>query len=306
MSFIAKNPLTVPEVDNSPSVPKPGTRGLFAGKDGWYDVDSSGNITKLGSNGESSDSVDKEIFTMSMTIKGDIITSDKTYAEVKEAYDNGLAIYLNLNGDLLFPVVRFDNSNSEDMMYIEVCISNSFRAFEFSNSNELFEIANYSHLPWEVYDVEVGDISKLPTATNIVDELNVQHEDINEIRNEMSGLDVNITAHSNDEEIHITSDERTLWNTVSKKANKSDIGDRSGLPIPDETIVDNISFVKSCIDANNEEMSNTFFDKMVNVYTQIDNIQSELEDLQTQMGNIDTALENIIDIQNTLMGGDAV
>lgn len=47
MSFIAKNPLTIPEVESSPSVPKSGTRGLFAGKDGWYDVDSSQNVSKI-------------------------------------------------------------------------------------------------------------------------------------------------------------------------------------------------------------------------------------------------------------------
>lgn len=47
MSFIAKNPLTIPEIDDAPSVPK-GTRGLIAKPDGWYDVDSDGNIKKLG------------------------------------------------------------------------------------------------------------------------------------------------------------------------------------------------------------------------------------------------------------------
>ena len=47
MSFIAKNPLTIPEVESSPSVPQAGTRGLFAGKDGWYDIDSNGNVAKL-------------------------------------------------------------------------------------------------------------------------------------------------------------------------------------------------------------------------------------------------------------------
>ena len=47
MSFIAKNPLIIPEVDYSPSVPKAGMRGLFAGKDGWYIIDSSGNVKRI-------------------------------------------------------------------------------------------------------------------------------------------------------------------------------------------------------------------------------------------------------------------
>lgn len=47
MSFIAKNPLIIPEVESSPFVPNPGTRGIFAGKDGWYEIDSNGNVTKI-------------------------------------------------------------------------------------------------------------------------------------------------------------------------------------------------------------------------------------------------------------------
>lgn len=39
MSFIAKNPLSIPEIKNTPSTP-PGTRGLFAKEDGLYEVDS--------------------------------------------------------------------------------------------------------------------------------------------------------------------------------------------------------------------------------------------------------------------------
>ena len=47
MSFIAKNPLIIPEVENTPSLPIPGTRGLFAKKDGWYEIDAGGNVVKV-------------------------------------------------------------------------------------------------------------------------------------------------------------------------------------------------------------------------------------------------------------------
>ena len=46
MSFIAKNPLSIPEIEHTPSTP-PGTRGLFAKDDGWYSIDSDGNICRL-------------------------------------------------------------------------------------------------------------------------------------------------------------------------------------------------------------------------------------------------------------------
>ena len=46
MSFIAKNPLILPEIGYTPSTP-PGTRGLFAGQNGWYDVNSDGHAVKI-------------------------------------------------------------------------------------------------------------------------------------------------------------------------------------------------------------------------------------------------------------------
>lgn len=45
MSFIAKNPLSLPEIKHTPSTPS-GTRGLFAKKDGFYEVDTSGKANK--------------------------------------------------------------------------------------------------------------------------------------------------------------------------------------------------------------------------------------------------------------------
>ena len=47
MSFIAKNPLIMPEIKISPSVPMPGTRGIFAGQDGWYEIDSNNVVRKI-------------------------------------------------------------------------------------------------------------------------------------------------------------------------------------------------------------------------------------------------------------------
>ena len=47
MSFIPKNPLIIPEIESSPSTPFAGTRGIFAKKDGWYEVDANGLEQKL-------------------------------------------------------------------------------------------------------------------------------------------------------------------------------------------------------------------------------------------------------------------
>lgn len=46
MSFIAKNPLILPEINHTPSTPS-GTRGVFATKDGLYEINSNGNVTRI-------------------------------------------------------------------------------------------------------------------------------------------------------------------------------------------------------------------------------------------------------------------
>ena len=46
MSFIAKNPLIMPKIKNTPSVPD-GTRGFIAKEDGWYDVGLDNKETKI-------------------------------------------------------------------------------------------------------------------------------------------------------------------------------------------------------------------------------------------------------------------
>ncbi len=46
MAFIAKNPLSVPVIKNTPSTPL-GTRGLFAKEDGWYDIGADGKVKSL-------------------------------------------------------------------------------------------------------------------------------------------------------------------------------------------------------------------------------------------------------------------
>lgn len=62
MSFITKNPLAAPIADNTPSLPPHGTRGLFPKSDGWYEIDSDGNVAKIGTgDGSSNPIIDLEV-----------------------------------------------------------------------------------------------------------------------------------------------------------------------------------------------------------------------------------------------------
>jgi hypothetical protein len=56
MSFIPKNPLSLPEIEHTPSTPS-GTRGLFAKEDGWYEVDANGKVSKITNDGSEINSI---------------------------------------------------------------------------------------------------------------------------------------------------------------------------------------------------------------------------------------------------------
>ena len=47
MSFIAKNPLSSPEIESNPSPPPHGTRGIFPKCDGWYEITDKGDARRF-------------------------------------------------------------------------------------------------------------------------------------------------------------------------------------------------------------------------------------------------------------------
>lgn len=61
MSFIAKNPLIIPVVNENTLVPPEGTRGFFLKEDGWYKVSPDGTTSKVNSNTSSGSFIDLEI-----------------------------------------------------------------------------------------------------------------------------------------------------------------------------------------------------------------------------------------------------
>ena len=76
MSFIAKNPLIIPEVETPSSTPTAGTRGLFAGKDGLYEIDSNNNKKRIatiddigGTGGGSGGDADERIQELERIVK---------------------------------------------------------------------------------------------------------------------------------------------------------------------------------------------------------------------------------------------
>lgn len=88
MSFIAKNPISAVEITSLPPVPIKGTRGIFAKKDGWYDIDSSDNINKIATikdiNELLADKVDEE--------EGKGLSTNDFTDEYKKQLDDGINI----------------------------------------------------------------------------------------------------------------------------------------------------------------------------------------------------------------------
>ena len=121
----------------------------------------------------------KEIFTISMTmsINGDVVTFDKTFQEVKEAYDNGLAIILMLNDMMVFP--NIDYYDGDNTFCIEICRGDIFRVFLFYESGVIEEVAYREHVSAEEFYTFIGDRANFPTdSENVVDELNKQYQNI--------------------------------------------------------------------------------------------------------------------------------
>ena len=67
MSFIANNPLSVPEIKHTPSTP-PGTRGLFAKEDGWYEITSDGTTKKIALSSEDLQKIIDELNELKKTV----------------------------------------------------------------------------------------------------------------------------------------------------------------------------------------------------------------------------------------------
>lgn len=132
MTFIPKNPLTMPEIENTPSTPC-GTRGIFAKKDGWYDIDSDGIIKKIAyadSGGQTEITLDTEMSDTSengvqnKVIKKyvDSIPNIKLWEQGKE-YKKGDIVYYSYDnlgeegGDELLVCLIDHNSSNPDGDY---------------------------------------------------------------------------------------------------------------------------------------------------------------------------------------------
>ena len=99
MSLDIKNPIMSPISINTPSSALSGTRGLFPRKDGWYDIDESGNITSLGG-----------AIYVNLSIDNHGLVADKTAAEVYQLYKE------NKNVFLLFSNVETDTETGTQIM----------------------------------------------------------------------------------------------------------------------------------------------------------------------------------------------
>lgn len=120
MSFIAKNPLTMPKTNSSPSVPN-GTRGLIAKEDGWYDVDSNNNTERIATladitGGASGSSVVQSF----VNILGGI--DNWTPEDVRDSNNNVVGTrygqIVNVNNAVITPNSKVDLQISSEQMVI--------------------------------------------------------------------------------------------------------------------------------------------------------------------------------------------
>ena len=165
MSFIAKNPLSLPEIKTTPSTPS-GTRGLFAKGDGLYSVDAYGKENKLSTDVDRSNSYkyygnagvvpsDCSIF------KFEIDVTKKTATLIRNE-DYGTEPYLNYEGTVNIPyeyiVKDGDNAGIYKVTKID---SQAFMAAlnldKIRVPNTVLEIGNQAFATTGLTSVELPD-----------------------------------------------------------------------------------------------------------------------------------------------------
>ena len=129
MSFIAKNPLIIPEIETAPSPPQPGTRALFAKKDGWYEIDSNNKTRKVtnDNNGGSSDSTVTPVYSYVNILGGadnwiaENVTDDSgniigsRYGQVVYDYNNKI---FNIDNAVITPNSKVDLQITSEQMVV--------------------------------------------------------------------------------------------------------------------------------------------------------------------------------------------
>lgn len=76
MPFIAKNPINSVALNSVPATPIPGTRSIFPMNDGWYEMDSDGNVRRLGA-----DNIETITLT---TITNNTITTSNELSDLRD------------------------------------------------------------------------------------------------------------------------------------------------------------------------------------------------------------------------------
>lgn len=92
-------------------------------------------------------------------------------------------------------------------------------------------------------------------------------------------INQNIDTHTTDTDIHVMADERTLWNTVSDKAEQSDVKEL-------QEQADNNSLDITSLQTQMGDIETALDDKAD---------KAELEELQATIGEINTLLEKRLD-----------
>lgn len=126
MSFIAKNPLSLPEIDYTPSTPLKGTRGLYPKEDGWYDIDDNGNEKKILDSDDKND-IDR------------VGQKTENNGEIFNDYDNNIASANNSHAEGYKSEAQNDCAHAEN----NATIASGYGSH--SEGNNTHASGNYSH-----------------------------------------------------------------------------------------------------------------------------------------------------------------
>ena len=112
MAFIAKNPLTMPEVKSAPPVPPAGTRGIYAGEDGWYEIDSNGRTKKI-SGAESTGDLGR-VYKYEMSCTWSLLQHGLIENDVSYPFEAGMVF--NIEEDDIIPPEYTESGNAIEVL----------------------------------------------------------------------------------------------------------------------------------------------------------------------------------------------
>ena len=265
--------------------------------DNLYSLNTNHNISIRNLQENKADKTDieqkQDIFNISLTSSDDTYTINKSYEQVLNAIDGDKQIIIRTNEDLILIPIQVKKYSYMALKYVALYCYSHTTAWKIIIWDDGKVEVNKTEIGPSSVDEKIGNLSTLETQyqTNVVGAVN--------------------------ELVETKADKSALKELNAKIGNVDELN----VPITDnKTIVRTINFLYEHCDDNRQELADRSerLEGMIgqpenlqttdksNTVAAINEIVGNIDSLDIQMGNVKAALDNIIEMQNSYIGGDSV